>query len=277
MAPNAAGHSIVYLLGGFGTSASPTAHPVQAYNVATDTWTTKASTVDVAESNGAARIGNRIYLSGGVYGPHTYTNKLWAYDYTRDRMIRKADMPIHGSHGVSGVINGKLYVLPGICSNELYPAPGYCSKLHTRRFFLYDPAIDRWVSRPWAPHVHVWAAAGVIDGKFYVAGGASVRDLDMYDPVTNSWKTLAPMPTDGQAIGAALGGKLVVITGRYGEGGLRTYEYNPSTNVWKERAAPAMWHDGLVRVTLDGRNHLFAAGAGDGELGTPYASELYTR
>jgi N-acetylneuraminic acid mutarotase len=277
MAPNAAGQSIVYYLGGTAEEFAP-ARPVLAYNVATDTWSTKASMVDeVRETNGAVRIGNRIYFSGGS-DRQGYSNKLWAYDYTRDRLIRKADMPIFNSWGVSGVIDGKLYVLPGICSTDRFPEPGHCSNTISRRFFRYDPTTDRWVTRPWAPHYHTAGAAGVIDGKFYVAGGAGVSDLDVYDPVTNTWKTLAPIPTGGMTMGGAvLGGKLIVLTGRYGDTGLRTYEYTPRTNVWKALAAPAMPHDGVVRVTLGGRSYLFAVGDRHGAaFDTPNASELYT-
>lgn len=280
MAPNAAGQSIVYLLGGT-EGEFDVGHPVRAYNVATDAWTTKTATVDVWESNGAVKLGSRIYFSGGFTVLNDfdlrYTNAVWAYDYTGDRMIRKADLPIFSAQGVSGVIGGKLYVLPGVCFTEGYPAPGYCSRKPTRRFFRYDPITNRWASRPWAPHFHAQGAAGVIDGKFYVAGGDGVSDLDVYDPATNSWKTLAPLPTAGPAIGAVIGGRFFVVTGSF-DAQLHSYEYNPKTNVWRSRAAPARAHEGVVRVLLDGGSHLLAAGGGHGfENDIPNASELYTR
>jgi hypothetical protein len=280
MAPNAAGQSIVYLLGGT-EGEFDVGYPVRAYNVATNSWTTKAAKVDVWESNGAGKIGSRIYFSGGFTVLNEfdfrYSKAVWAYDYTSDRMIRKADLPIFSAQGVSGVIDGKLYVLPGICSTEHFPEPGYCSKQPTRRFFRYDPKTNRWAPRPWAPHFHAHGAAGVLNGKLYVVGGDGVADLDVYDPVTNTWKTLAPMPTAGRAIGAVIGGRLFVITDP-SIGELRSYDYTPSTNAWRRRAAPARWHEGVVRVTLDGINYLLAAGGGHGfENDIPNASELYTR
>ncbi|HYF38783.1 MAG TPA: hypothetical protein VD930_03760, partial [Gemmatimonadales bacterium] len=59
---------------------------------------------------------------------------------------------------------------------------------------------------------------------------------------------------------------------------LQSYEYNPSTNVWRSRARPKWSHDGVVRVTLDGSAHLVAVGGGHGS-GTEYPneSEIYTR
>ena len=129
----------------------------------------------------------------------------------------------------------------------------------------------------------------MIGGKLYVVGGgfpsAASADLDVYDPAANTWKTLAPIPTAGPAIGAAISGNLFVITrgGRVGE--WPSYEYTPSTNVWKARAGPALEHDGVVRVTLDGKSYLLAVGGGHNGFDDnpdvfgffPNASELYTR
>ena len=278
MAPNAAGRSIVYYLGGT-EGEFDVGKPVKAYNVATNTWTTKTAKVDVWSSNGAGKIDSRIYFSGGFTVTDDFnliqTNQVWAYDYTGDQLIRKADLPIRSSQGVSGVIGDKLYVLPGVCSTENFPDPGYCSTQPTRRFFRYDPATNHWIIRPWAPHFHARGAAGVIDGKLYVVGGSS-RELDVYDPATNSWKTLAPIETVGPAIGAVLSGRFFVIVGS-SDGLMRSHTYNPSTNVWRSQADPEFAHDGVVRVTLDGSTHLVAVGGGHGfENDTPNPSELYT-
>jgi N-acetylneuraminic acid mutarotase len=287
LAPNAAGQSIVYYLGGEPRTEKEAVDGklVKAYNVATNTWTTKSAGVEVWSTNGAGKIGSRIYFSGGVGMDDDFrhelwaTGEVWAYDYTSDRMIRRAGMPIVNGAGVSGVIGEKLYVLPGFCDTLFFPDPGYCSRSDTRRFFRYDPVANRWAGRPWAPHNHALGAAGVIQGKLYVVGGVNPRtdaataELDVYDPVTNKWTTLAPIPTAGRAIGAVIAGKFFVIV-HSSTGEQRAYDYTPRTNVWRSRAAPKSEHDGVVRVMLDGTEHLFAAGDRDRfENG----SELYTR
>jgi len=142
MAPNSAGQSIVYLMGGTDGQGG-TGFGVTAYNSATDSWTRMMSRVGVFGSNGAEKLGSRIYFTGGynaVETPSSFTNAVWAYDYARDRMIRKAALPIFGAEGVSGVISGKLYVLPGACSGDRYPNAGYCAAEPTRRFYRYDQA-----------------------------------------------------------------------------------------------------------------------------------------
>jgi N-acetylneuraminic acid mutarotase len=278
MAPNSAGQPIVYLFGGT-EEGFDVGHPVRAYNAATDTWTEKVATAEMWESNGAAKIGSKIYFSGGKTSDmydYSYTSALWAYDYGRDFMIRKADLPIRSAQGVSGVIDNNLYVLPGSCWTEGFPAPGTCSTRPSRRFYRYDPVTNRWAPRPWAPHFHANGAAGVIDGKLYVVGGAS-RELDVYDPVTNKWTTRAPIPAAGRAIGAVSGRKFYVIVGSH-LFDQQMFEYDPRTNVWRSRARPRWAHDGVVRVKLDGIEYLIAAGGGHGS-GTelPNENELYTR
>jgi N-acetylneuraminic acid mutarotase len=289
VAPNSAGQSIVYYLGGEPLSEDEAVNGVRvkAYNVATNTWTTKAAAVEVWGTNGAGKIGSRIYFSGGTEMDDSFehelfdTGEVWAYDYTTDRMIPRAGLPILGSEGVSGVIDGKLFVLPGSCSTLLFPEPGYCSRPDNRRLFRYDPATNRWVGRPWAPHNHARGAAGVIQGKLYVVGGVhggtANTELDVYDPAINTWKTLARIPTGGLAIASVIGGKLfVIVQPRVGE--RRAYDYTPTTNAWRSRAAPKLAHDGVVRVTHSGTEHLLAVGDADRfQDNIPNASELYTR
>jgi hypothetical protein len=270
MAPNSAGQSIAYAFGGTSSDEGGTGKSVKAYNVATDTWTAKASRVGVYYSNGVGKLGSKLYFSGGYATAGNLpdaSRELWAYDYSNDRMIRKAPLPIFSAEGVTGVIDGKLYVLPGACNGNGYPSAGYCLEEQTRRFYRYDPATNTWASRRRAPHFHRRGAAGVIDGELYVAGGFAgfdtpVAALDVYDPATNTWRTLAPIPSGGAAAGAVLGGQFYVVVGR------RLYAYNRSTNQWKAKAAPDFFGS-VTRVMLDGRAHLFMAEADQSALYTP--------
>jgi hypothetical protein len=278
VAPNSAGQSIVYTFGGVSDDEGGTGGVIQAYNVTTNTWASKTSRVYVYDLNGVAKIGSKLYFSGGRQhdgtGDAPSSPATWAYDYANDRLTRKADMPKATSEGVTGVIDGKMYVLPGFCDGTGWPYPGYCDHSAIRQLFRYDPVKNAWGARRSCPHYHPRGAGGVIDGKFYVAGGTVTAALDVYDPATNSWRTLAPVPATGLAIGTVLGQKLFVIVG------LRTYAYDPATNTWKARAAPTWGHSAVVRVALDGIAHLLAVGGEHdvgGFFGEPNNSELYTR
>ena len=190
---------------------------------------------------------------------------MWAYDYTHDRMIRRADLPIFSAEGVTGAVDGKLYVLPGACNGNGWPNTGYCEVEQTRRFYRYDPKTNAWTARRQSPHFHRQGAAAVLDGKLYVAGGLKegmegAADLDVYDPATNTWRTLAPLPIGGVAHGDALNGQFYVVVGGH------TYAYNRKTNRWSARAAPTTLSGSVTHVTLDGRARLFMATGGESAL-----------
>jgi N-acetylneuraminic acid mutarotase len=289
MVPNAAGESIVYSFGGTDDEGG-SAVSIRAYNVATNTWTTKSyePRVDVFNTNGVGKIGSKLYFSGGRSwngGSEYIDGRFWVYNPATNTLTEKARPPKLTADGVTGVIDGKLYVLPGTCSADYYPGAGYCEFEPFRRLFRYNPATNKWATKRSAPHYHTNGAGGVINGKFYVAGGTDdhrqpVAALDRYDPLTDTWKTLAPLPTAGRAVGTVLQGKLFVIVSKLKADfttELRAYAYNPATNTWTPRAAPNRGHPAIVRVTLNGKPRLFAAGGIRYDpSATPNESELYT-
>ena len=104
----------------------------------------------------------------------------------------------------------------------------------------------------------------MINGKFYVAGGSNIygpqieASLDRYNPATDTWTTLAPLPAAGAARGAVLQGKLYVVVET--SNGRRAYAYDPATNKWTAKAAPRWYHDDIVPITWGGKPFLLAVG-----------------
>ncbi len=278
--PDATGQSIVYTFGGTDGAGSSGAD-IGIYKIGTNTWSGKSTAgggVGVYNANGVGRIGNTLYMSGG----ESYLGDTWsihgssqAYTPATNTLTSKALMPKVTANGVTGVINGKLYVLPGRCSTDYYPDNKYyCVSEQIRTLFRYDPATNRWTWKRPAPHYHANGAGGVINGKFYVAGGLNnygsqlEASLDRYDPATDTWTTLAPLPTAGAARGAALQGKLFVVvrtaTGR------RAYAYDPATNKWTAKTAPRWDHDDIVPITWAGKPFLLAVGGVHYDPAHPY-------
>jgi len=278
---NPAGQSTVYAFGGCDVVESDfgqcTEGQISIYNVATDTWTGDRSfLVSVHSSNGVGAIGGKLYSSGGYTQLHAIdglSGRAWVYDPAQTfpegsearRVTQLAAMPKRTAEGVTGVINGKLYVLPGLVDENFEQKP-------IRRLYRYDPAINKWGARRSAPHFHRLAAAGVIGGKFYVAGGLGSSDLDVYDPATDSWTTRAPIPKAGRAIGTALNGKLYALVG------VDAYVYDPVANRWSAIADPTWEHAGLVRVVINGKPKLLAVGGsrGLGSRTEANNTEVYT-
>jgi N-acetylneuraminic acid mutarotase len=227
-------------------------------------------------------IGGKLYISGGFVEGVGKVNDLYEYDPNRNTWTRKRDLPKRVAQGITGVIGGKLYVLAGSCDD--------CASRTISRLFRYDPVTNVWNnSLPSAPSAHVGGVGGVINGKFYVAGGINrngrtTNRLDVYDPVTNTWTTLAPMSEErAGAAAAVLGGKLYVIGKNNVSPGERqgsVEAYSPATNTWTTRAPlPGAGRGDLAagRITHEGQGHILAVGGTDVESSSPGdANQAYT-
>ncbi|MBS0169568.1 MAG: hypothetical protein JSR62_04380 [Nitrospira sp.] len=168
--------------------------------------------------------------------------------------IKRAPFPEPSEELVGGAAGGKLYVFGGL-------GPGWIPQGFV---YEYDETIDKWTKkRPMqVPAHHV--AFCELNGKFYAFGGfvppesgppawVPTNHAWEYDPSTDSWKALAPMPTKrGSAVAAAVNGKLYVIGGAAMHPGSKepalqptrphrsvdtVEEYDPATNTWSARAS----------------------------------------
>jgi N-acetylneuraminic acid mutarotase len=155
----------------------------------------------------------------------------------------------------SVAVSGKLYVIGGWGDGK---ARGVN--------YEYDAATDRWTKKSPMPHPAHHTALAAVNGKIYAFGGfvapattaiplgaawEPVADAWEFNPATDAWKPLAPLPGKrGSAVAAEVGGKIYVI------GGATTMEgskdpfftafgparvlgtndvYDPATNTWESR------------------------------------------
>jgi N-acetylneuraminic acid mutarotase len=152
-------------------------------------------------------------------------------------------------------VNGKMYVIGGW-------GDGTARGVN----YEYDPATDRWTKKAPMPRPAHHAALAAVDGKIYAFGGfvapantavpvgaawEPIADAWEFNPATDAWKPLAPLPGKrGSAIAAEVGGKIYVIGGATTMEGstdpfftafgparvLSTNEvYDPATNTWESR------------------------------------------
>jgi N-acetylneuraminic acid mutarotase len=278
-APDATGVWRVYIFGGEADDGMTGRDGVYVYNVATNSWSGNAAFIDGARFNGVGKIGNKLYLTGGQSirneGELIHIwNKTWEYNLGTNQVVQKANMPKATAFGVSGVIGGKLYVLPGWCSGDVND-PGHCDVGHLmKQLYVYNPSDNTWATRRAAPHFHIYGAAGVINGKFYVVGGNQQGGfLDVYDPGTNTWQTRASIPRSGERLyGAVLQNKLFVLSWSHPNGQplvLKAFSYNPATNTWTNRAAPPIAGN-MAKIMVNGQERLFLPGGhGPSYLYTP--------
>ena len=89
--------------------------------------------------------------------------------------------------------------------------------------------------------------SAVLDNKIYVIGGfengrSTVSTVEVYDPIANTWTTVAPLPQPldhTAAAAASFDGKLYVVGGGYLDRDKlsdKLYVYNPNYNNWTQGA-----------------------------------------
>ncbi|MGI8601367.1 MAG: Kelch repeat-containing protein [Verrucomicrobiales bacterium] len=105
------------------------------------------------------------------------------------------------------------------------------------------------------------AAVGVIGDKIYVAGGAgaSMRQLEVYDPVVNTWTTRAEMAVGrNHTGGGVIEGKFYVVGGRGAANSSTSLEvYDPQTNSWSSRAPMPTGRSGIGVAAVNGELWVF--------------------
>jgi energy-converting hydrogenase Eha subunit A len=207
----AAINGILYAVGGFNSNDNslPPLPTVEAYDPATDTWTTKASMLTARRNLGVAAINGILY----ALGP---TNTVEAYDPATDTWTTKASMSTGRFGPGVGVVNGILYAVGGHHNNALATLEAY------------DPATDTWTTKASMPTAREGLGVAAINGILYAVGGVEFNVLptvEAYDPATDTWTTRVSMPTAREGLGvAAINGTLYAVGG----GDLSTVEaYQP--------------------------------------------------
>ena len=123
-------------------------------------------------------------------------------------------------------------------------------------------------------------ALAVVNGKIYAIGGDLFQDANReYDPKTNSWKLLVPMPTARQHINCGVYENEIYIAG-----GLTSWKnitqkhevFNTTTNTWSEKAAIPYLVQNASVVTIDSLIYVIGgAGAKENIWGDVRAVETY--
>ena len=284
--PNAAGVSILYVMGG-ARARTPVGSPVpkgavRAYNVNTNIWARKRDMPAVRYDMNAGVIQGKIYVPGGFTNERRPTASLYVYDPASDTWGRKRNMPAPGGAGVTGVIGGKLYV---VTFNAPFSDPGGVAN-----FFRYDPARDSWTRLPSPPGYSRLdpGGGGVIDKKLYLIGGSGILE---YNPATNQWRTRAswssefcspPCGLEGRTV--ALLAQLYLFGAELNQGGVPSdgiFMYDPVSDSWLKKPVLTefAWYApyGLTatRVFLKGQPRVEVVGGARGWAGSPGNNQQY--
>ena len=253
----------IYLPGGFDRFGGATA-VTEAYDPATDTWAEVEPLPIAMHHPSAAAAGGKMYVMGGYsFTSFTPTARVFEYDPATDTWTEKTRMPTARGAAVAIALNGKIHVVGG-------QAAGNALSVHE----VYDPATDTWEVLARMPTAREHLAGAALDGKVYIVGGRFPDDfgltnrntLEAYDPTTDTWARLTPMPTArGGNTAAALHGKLYVFGGEFFTTSTRgvfeeNEEYDPATNTWQTMAPMPVPRHGLGAVAVG--DTIFIIGGG---------------
>jgi N-acetylneuraminic acid mutarotase len=245
----------IYAFGGFTLpqSGPPAWVPIDnawEYDPAADSWRALAPLPTKRGSPVAVAAGGRIYVIGGAVAgpgqaavhpqrPHTSVGLVEEYDPASNTWRSRSPMPTPRNHMVGGAINGKVYVASGRVGAAFIS--GGSSNVGVIE--AYDPATDSWsqaLARMADPRSA--GAGGVYNGKLYITGGefqlpgmmATFRSLEAYDPATNSWQTLQPMPVSRHGLaGAVVGNRLHMVSGDVQSAGTGVHVHTDSHDAYE--------------------------------------------
>jgi N-acetylneuraminic acid mutarotase len=184
-------------------------------------WLPKAQMPTARSGGGSAVIDGKIYVAGGR---PPRGNDLAVYDPAADAWTVLPDVPTQRNHLGVGAIDGRLYVAGGRFGG------GVGSEM-TDALEIYDPRTGSWSAGAALLAPRAGVSSVVANGCLYLIGGegndADPRGVfdrnERYDPGTNSWSSLPPLPQPMHGItGAAFLDGLIYVPGgatRRGVGG----------------------------------------------------------
>jgi len=168
-----------------------------ALDVASDTWSELRPLPTPRGGGAAARIDDRVYVAGGR---PPAGNAFEVYDVSDDAWTTLPSLPLafdQRNHLIAAAIGGKVYVAGG-----RYDGGGFGSPM-TDSLDVFDPAPGTWSSAAPMPRPRGGLNGVVAFGCFHVWGGEGANigepndvfpDHDLYDPLTDTWSALPPLP-----------------------------------------------------------------------------------
>jgi N-acetylneuraminic acid mutarotase len=238
-------HGKLYIFGGFTFYAVPNQSfggwlPVDntwEFDPVADSWKALAPMPTRRGSPVAMVSGDRIYVIGGAStnpgssapavfanGPARSLTTNEAYDPEANKWEARNPMPTPRNHAYAGVVNGKIYVIGGRIANPFITVASNLDIVEE-----YDPSTDQWgPQKARMPTARSGGGFATFGGRIYAAGGevqtpqmlGAFRALEVYDPASNSWAVLPPMPLPRHGVATAfLGNRIHLVSGKITSGG----------------------------------------------------------
>ena len=196
-----------------------------------DSWKALAPLPGKLGAAVAVEAFGKIHVIGGVttvdgskapfftfMGPCNVLSTNYVYDPATDKWESRKPMAVPRNHAFGAAVNGKIYVIGGRTGHGFIMAG-----TNTDVVEEYDPANDLWSApKDRMPTPRSGGGWGTDGRRIYVAGGevttkqlvGAFRAVEAYDPASNSWATLPPMPMPRHGVAAAVvGNRFHLVSG----------------------------------------------------------------
>jgi N-acetylneuraminic acid mutarotase len=176
----------IYVPGGFNAQGEAT-KSLYVYNVAANTWSTKAQMPTPNGAGASAAIDGKLYVLVGPRPGDPPKSKLYRYDPTTDDWTGRPSPGVILQGAVVAAIGGKLYAAGGVGASDTPLATLY----------VYNPANDSWTTKAGMITGRKWAMGQVVNGKLILTGGiaanGATKKTEVYDPAANQWNGRADL------------------------------------------------------------------------------------
>ncbi|MEH6511549.1 MAG: malectin domain-containing carbohydrate-binding protein [Maribacter arcticus] len=279
-----------YLFGGRENSSS-----LDVYNYQAKTWSTISNSAPQEFNHFQALEHKGLIWVIGAFKDNGFPNEapadnVYAYNPVEDVWIQGPEIPAGRKRGSAGLVvyNDKFYVIAG---NTIGHNGGFIDW-----FDEFDPVTGVWTSLPNAPRARDHFHAAVIGDKLYVAGGRLsggdggtfaplISEVDVYDFTTQTWSTVADLPTPRAAASVVpfenelyvIGGEIQVdLQGNtIGDAVKTTEAFNPNTGTWSNKTNLLTERHGTQAIVSGDGIHVTAGSNSLGGGGTMKNMEFY--
>jgi N-acetylneuraminic acid mutarotase len=215
----------------------------------------------VRQEHSAASLDGKVYVIGG-FNP-SVTASVQAYDPEADSWSDVAAFPETLHHANVAAIGGRIYVLGFNRGGGFTDIDG--------RVFAFDPAANGWTEHEALPagterssacvatlgnHIYLFAGSHNTNGN-----STAVADASRYDVEADQWEMLPPLPEPREhCLAGGVNGKLYIVSGRDGRiTGVSptSYEFDPATSAYAERAPIPTPRGGTAGAVLAGKIYVF--------------------
>ncbi len=180
----------------------------------------------------AGIIGDSLYVVGAG------SNETLIFDLALGRWLPLHLSPVRparGNHHAGEIVDNKWYLFGGFGDQS----EGLVQ--------MFDPVWGRWELRAAMPFAAGSSSSALVNGKVYVAGGIvsgrTTAEAAVYDPQSNTWRRIAPMPRPRNHAASGTDGERFFVFGGRGPGsgdsnvvdnGFDDVQvYDPATDTWQ--------------------------------------------